>query len=202
MQKEVDMVVIGITGGIGSGKSTILDYFRKLELFCVVEADKLAHGLMQPGEKAYHEIVKIFGTGILDETGTIDRAKLGAVVYADPEALAKLNAIVHPAVKEYIIRDIEIHRNGNTRFYVIEAALLIEDGYRAICDELWYIFTDQEERIRRLVAGRGGSREKWERVIANQSPESYYRANCDVVIDNGKDVDHMKDQVKKALQRF
>lgn len=196
------MIVIGITGGIGSGKSTLLSYFRQMDGACVVEADSLAHRLMQPGEGAYERIVDCFGEDILDAEGAIDREKLGKVVYTAPEALSKLNGIVHPAVKEYILRDIELHREKGTEYYVIEAALLIEDGYRAICDTLWYVYTEREERIRRLIAGRGGDREKWERVIANQSSEEYYRENCDVVIDNGKDAEWMEVQVKKALEHF
>lgn len=196
------MIVIGITGGIGSGKSTLLSYFRQMDGACVVEADSLAHRLMQPGEGAYERIVDCFGEDILDAEGAIDREKLGKVVYTAPEPLSKLNGIVHPAVKEYILRDIELHREKGTEYYVIEAALLIEDGYRAICDTLWYVYTEREERIRRLIAGRGGDREKWERVIANQSSEEYYRENCDVVIDNGKDAEWMEVQVKKALEHF
>lgn len=196
------MIVIGITGGIGSGKSTLLSYFRQMDGACVVEADSLAHRLMQPGEGAYERIVDCFGEDILDAEGAIDREKLGKVVYTAPEALSKLNGIVHPAVKEYILRDIELHREKGTEYYVIEAALLIEDGYRAICDTLWYVYTEREERIRRLIAGRGGDREKWERVIANQSSEEYYRENCDVVIDNGKDAEWMEVQVKKAIEHF
>lgn len=196
------MIVIGITGGIGSGKSTLLAYFRQMDGTCVVEADRLAHRLMQPGEGAYERIVECFGEDILGAEGCIDRAKLGQTVYADPKALASLNAIVHPAVKQHILRDIEIQRNRDMRYYVIEAALLIEDGYRRICDTLWYIYTEREERIRRLIDGRGGDREKWERVIANQSSEEYYRENCDVEIDNGRGTEWMAAQVKKALEHF
>ena len=134
--------------------------------------------------------------------GTIDRASLGKLVFSNAEALKCLNGIVHPAVKEYIIKDIEEKNiEGKTAFYIIEAALLIEDGYKEICDELWYIYVKEEERIHRLLAGRGGTSEKWERVIANQSSDAYYREYCDVVIDNGEDLEKTANIMKGLLSK-
>lgn len=194
------MRVIGITGGIGTGKSTILNVMKEQFGAYVLEADKLAHQLMEPGKIAYRKIVDIFGKDVLKEDCRIDREKLGGIVFQDPEALNRLNGIVHPAVKEYILQDIEAKkREGQIDYYVIEAALLIEDGYRLICDELWYIHTDREERINRLISGRGGNREKWEQVISSQSGEAFYRDNCDVVIDNGKNLKNTINMVKDLL---
>lgn len=103
-------------------------------------------------------------------------------------------------MKQHILQDIEARKKeGNVKYYVIEAALLIEDGYKTICDELWYIYTEKEERIRRLIAGRGGSREKWEHVIGNQSSDDYYRTNCDYVIDNGRGFEYTINIVKELL---
>lgn len=194
------MRVIGITGGIGTGKSTVLNVMKEQFGAYVLEADKLAHRLMEPGQTAYRKIVDTFGTAVLSEDRTIDRGRLGDIVFQEPEALKRLNSIVHPAVKEYILQDIEEKkREGRIDYYVIEAALLIEDGYRLICDELWYIHTEREERINRLISGRGGSREKWEQVIASQSEEAFYRDNCDVVIDNGKNLKNTINMVKVLL---
>lgn len=194
------MRVIGITGGIGTGKSTVLNLLRDNYNAYIVETDKLAHKLMLPGEMAYQEIVKCFGKDILQEDGAIDRGILGGIVFSDSQKLNQLNSIVHPAVKEYILQDIKHKRNEKeVPYYVIEAALLIEDGYKAICDELWYIYAEKEERIRRLLAGRGGSREKWEQIIENQSPEEYYRTNCDVIINNGTNLENTINIVKDLL---
>lgn len=194
------MRVIGITGGIGTGKSTILNLLRDNYNAYIVETDKLAHKLMLPGELVYQEIVKCFGEDILQEDGVIDRGILGGIVFSDSQKLNQLNSIVHPAVKEYILQDIKHKRNEKeVPYYVIEAALLIEDGYKAICDELWYIYAKKEERIRRLVAGRGGSREKWEQIIENQSPEEYYRTNCNVTINNGTNLENTINIVKDLL---
>ncbi len=194
------MKIIGITGGIGTGKSTVLNFLKQEYNAYIVEADRLAHELMLPGEAAYRQITDIFGTAILSTDGTIDRNRLGTIVFGDAEALRKLNAVIHPAVKQHILQDIEARKKeGNVKYYVIEAALLIEDGYKTICDELWYIYTEREERIRRLIAGRGGSREKWEHVIGNQSSDDYYYANCDYVIDNGRGFEYTINIVKELL---
>ncbi len=194
------MKIIGITGGIGTGKSTVLNLLKQEYNAYIVEADRLAHELMLPGEAAYYQITDIFGTDILSTDGTIDRNRLGAIVFRDAEALRKLNAVIHPAVKQHILQDIEAKKKeGNAQYYVIEAALLIEDGYKTICDELWYIYTEREERIRRLIAGRGGSREKWEHVIGNQSSDDYYRMNCDYVVDNGRGFEYTINIVKELL---
>lgn len=196
----MSMRVIGITGGIGTGKSTVLNVLKEQFGAYVLEADRLAHKLMEPGETAYQQIVDSFGKIILGDDNTIDRGKLGGIVFNDAEALKRLNAIVHPAVKEYILQDIDAKRQEEkTDYYVIEAALLIEDGYRSICDELWYIHTDREERINRLVTGRGGSREKWEQVIASQSEEAFYRNHCDIIIDNGTNLQNTINVVKYNL---
>lgn len=194
-----DMRVIGITGGIGTGKSTILRIMEEMGAY-VLEADSLAHNLMEPGQPAYIRITEFFGSDIIREDGTIDRGRLGQLVFQNPEALERLNGIVHPAVKEFILRDIEEKKkSGKVRWYVIEAALLIEDGYRLVCDELWYIYAEKEVRIERLLSGRGGTREKWEQVMANQSADEFYRANCDVVIDNGNNLKKTINMVKDLL---
>ena len=200
-KKEVgSMRIIGITGGIGTGKSTVLHMMEREVGVYIVETDRLAHTLMEPGQKAYEKIVDTFGTQILSEDGTIDRASLGKIVFGDARKLEQLNAIVHPAVKEYIMTDIDTkQKSGEVRFYVIEAALLIEDGYKAICDELWYIYVDREERIRRLIAGRGGERAKYEAVMENQATEDYYMENCDVVIHNEESLEKTANVVKELL---
>lgn len=195
------MRVIGITGGIGSGKSAVLNLLEQTYGAYIVETDKLAHQLMEPGQTAYKRIVDEFGTGILAEDGKINRTILGNIVFCDTTALNTLNGIVHPAVKEHILRDIERKKQEQVSIYVIEAALLIEDGYKAICDELWYVYVEQEERIRRLLLGRGGNREKWEQIIESQSSEMYYRSNCDVVIDNSKNIKITADIVKELLSK-
>lgn len=196
------MKVIGITGGIGTGKSTILNILEKEYGAFIVETDKLAHQLMSPGEHAYQSIVETFGEDILCDDKTIHRGKLGSIVFNNKAMLCELNEIVHPAVKQYILEDIELkNKQGYVEYYVIEAALLIEDGYKAICDEIWYIYASQDVRIRRLIEGRGGDEKKWLQVIANQSSEDYYRRHCDVTIDNGDSVEKTIVTIKELLKK-
>ncbi|MDE6434508.1 MAG: dephospho-CoA kinase [Lachnospiraceae bacterium] len=196
------MRIIGITGGIGTGKSTILHLLEEKYQAYIVETDKLAHELMKPGCFAYNKIVEHFGMKILLEDKNIDRTKLGGIVFHDERERIALNDIVHPVVKQYIIADIENkRREGFVKIYVIEAALLIEDGYKDICDELWYIHVEKEERIKRLLAGRGESRKKWEAVIESQSSEEFYKKNCEKIVDNSKNLEKTADIVNDLLYK-
>lgn len=195
------MKVIGITGGIGCGKSAVLNYLEENGEY-VIEADKLAHRLMSKGEDAYNKIIDAFGTDILNAEGEIDRVVFREVVFSDENALKKLNLIVHPAVKDYIINDIKQKRDSHKyNFYFIEAALLIQDGYKSICDEIWYVYADVETRLDRLVWGRGGDRKFYKNVIANQEKDDYYRDNSDVVIDNSKDITLTQNTLKVLLNK-
>jgi len=190
------MKIIGITGGIGTGKSTVLNILKSEYNAYVVETDRLAHQLMEKDMPAYCKIIELFGDDILDSNNEIDRSKLGPIVFSNPDKLQQLNEIVHPAVKNYIIEDIANKKKESTiSYYVIEAALLLEDGYKEICDEIWGIHVTLETRIQRLIEGRGGNREKWETVIMNQSSEEYYRENCDAIIENNGDPKETKEQL-------
>ena len=178
------MKIIGITGGIGAGKSCVLREIEVLDGTFVIEADKLAHTLLSPGHDCYTEVVSCFGKEILSEDQSIDRAVLRKLVMNSSEKLRQLNALVHPAVKKYIVDDIEKKRDLGYKYYVIEAALLIQDGYRNICDEIWYIYADKDLRIDRLLKSRGYSRQTAEEFIKNQPEDEYFIENSDRVIDN------------------
>ncbi len=181
------MFVLGITGGIGAGKSLVLSIIDDEFDAYIVEADKLAHKLMLKGENAYSQIIDTFGDEILDpDSEQIDRSILGKLVLSDKEKLSRLNAIMHPAVKKYIIDDIKLKEDAGTKLYVIEAALLIQDGYKSICDEIWYISTDREVRIQRLIESRGYSREKAEAFLLNQPSDEFFEINSDKIIKNNE----------------
>ena len=196
-----DMKIIGITGGIGSGKSVCLSILEKDFGAYIVQADQVAHLLMEPGEDTFDRIVGTFGDGILND-GRIDRGKLGAIVMSDETKLGQLNSIVHPAVKDYILQDIENRRDDGVRIYVLEAALLIQDGYKQICDEIWFIHTDKDIRVRRLREGRGYSEEKAISFMNNQPDDDFFMGNCDRVINNNSDADAMKILLDHELQRL
>ena len=144
------MKIIGITGGIGSGKTAVLDIMQRDYGAFIMEADALAHRLMEPGQISYNDIVEHFGRDILDEDSRIDRAKLSAVVFSDQKQLDILNSITHPNVKKAILESMEEQKKSGCRLYVLEAALLIQDGYLDICDEMWYVYADVSKRIERL----------------------------------------------------
>ncbi|MCR4845803.1 MAG: dephospho-CoA kinase [Eubacterium sp.] len=188
------MKVIGITGGIGSGKSRVLDILSDRYSAYVVEADKVAKKLMLPGNEVYNKVVRCFGRDILSaDNHEIDAKKLGSLVMNDTASLEKLNSIVHPAVKEYILRDIKAQRDNGVDYYIIEAALLIQDNYTEICDEIWAVITDKETRISRLMSDRGYSRKKAEDFIKNQPDELFYKNGSNrIIMNNGTIFDLIK----------
>ena len=178
------MKVIGITGGIGTGKSRVLEYMKTEFSAVVCQADEVAKKLQQPGEECYGPIVEYFGKSILDKDEKIDRGRLGAIVFADRKKLTVLNQIVHPRVKNHILKEIEAERSAGTRLFVIEAALLIQDHYDMICDELWYIYANARVRRERLKKNRHYSDEKIDAILSAQDSEEIYRKGCKYVIDN------------------
>lgn len=187
-----NMKVIGITGGIGSGKSVLLKVLEEDYSAFVVEADKVAHEIMTPGHQEYEAIVAEFGKEILGEDGFIDRNSLSKRVIGNDMKLAKLNSIVHPGVKNYIKDSINRKRDEGVKLYVIEAALLIQDGYKEICDEIWFVYADRETRIKRLMAGRGYTREKAESFMDVQPDDQFFIDNTDRIIDNNGSIESIK----------
>lgn len=196
------MKVIGITGGVGAGKSEILKYLKEKHGAVVIEADKVGHLLMEPGGACYYSIVEKFGSSILNGDQTINRGKLGKIVFADEGLLAELNKIIHPRVKSHIVSEIAKERAYHrTKYFVVEAALLIEDHYDVICDEMWYIHTDASVRAERLKETRGYDDEKITSICANQKSPEEFRSACQVVIDNSGDLAGTQKQIDKQLGR-
>ena len=195
------MKMIGITGGVGSGKSRVLSYIEETFDCVICQADHVAWDLQKPGEKGYLEIVKHFGNGILNEDGTICRPELGKIVFSDEKELEVLNGIMHPAVKEAIREKISVEAKKGTRLFVLEAALLIEDHYDVICDEMWYIHTDASIRAKRLKETRGYDEERIAGIMANQKSPEEFRSECDAVIDNSGDLAYTYEQIDKQLGR-
>ena len=196
------MKVIGITGGVGAGKSEILKYLKEKYKAVVIEADKVGHLLMEPGGACYYSIVEKFGSSILNGDQTINRTKLGKVVFADEALLKELNKIIHPRVKSHIVSEIAKERAYHrTNYFVVEAALLIEDHYDVVCDELWYIHTEESVRAKRLKEARGYDDEKSASICANQKSPAEFRSACQVVIDNSGDLADTYRQIEEQLGR-
>lgn len=200
--KENGMKFIGITGGVGAGKSKILDYLASKPAVRVMLADEIAHDLMKTGTDCYKKLYECFGNeDIYCEDGNFDRPKLAAVIFADDAKRERLNGIVHPAVKEYVKQQLDEERSaGALKLLVLEAALLIEEHYDEICDELWYIDTSRENRRARLKASRGYSDAKVDQIFASQLSEVAYRRHCSVVIDNNGSPEDTFTQIDEALR--
>lgn len=196
------MKVIGITGGVGAGKSEILRYLKEKHGARVIEADKVGHLLMEPGGACYYSIVEKFGSSILNGDQTINRGKLGKIVFADTALLDALNKIIHPKVKSYIVSEIAKEKAYHrTNLFVVEAALLIEDHYDVICDELWYIHTDAQVRAKRLKETRGYDDQKIADIMANQKSPEEFSSACQVVIDNSGELAYTCEQIDRQLGR-
>lgn len=198
---RLEMKFIGITGGVGAGKSEILSYLKKQQNIRVMLADEIAHELMEPGTACYQTIKDHFrGEDIYLPGGGFDRGKLAAVIFADEEKRTRMNEIVHPAVRQYVKEVWEQEqKRGTLDFLFLEAALLIEEHYDEICNELWYIYTREDIRRERLMASRGYSTEKVDRIFASQLTEKVYREHCRVVIDNNGSVEETFAQIDRAL---
>lgn len=189
-------MVIGLMGGVGSGKSTVLNYLKEKYGAYIIQTDHIAKEIMEPGSLAFDEIKKEFPTVIFD--GIIDSQKLAQIVFNDKSALEKLNSITHPAtIKESINRV----KESNSKYIVVESALLIGTGIEQYCDELWFVFCNMETRIQRLINSRGYSREKAETIIANQMSDDEFKKHSDVIIDNSGGEKLTYEQIEKLMRK-
>ena len=195
------MQVIGITGGVGAGKSVILEYLKGNYKVRNLEADRIAEMLMKPGTECYDKLMKFLPVEIYNDDETINRSKLAEKLFESPKLRQEVNQVVHPAVKAYIQERIEEQRQMRILDYVIiEAALLIEDHYDKICDEIWYVYATEEVRRQRLLDSRGYTPAKIEQIFESQMPEEEYRAHCQVVIDNNGTKEEAFYQVAQVIK--
>ncbi len=194
------MKVIGITGGVGAGKSEVMNFIAENSRSCILKADEAAHEIEKKGQDCYRELVELLSEDILGPDGEIDKAAMAAKIFSDEGFREKVNGIIHPAVKAYILRRIEEEKNrGEADFFFIEAALLIEERYDLICDELWYIYADEDVRRKRLKISRGYSDEKIDNIIRSQCTDETFRKYCRVVIDNNGDIEDTGKQILEAI---
>ena len=189
------MKVISITGGVGSGKSEVLRILKEEFGAQIIIADEVAHQLMETGKKGYKKVVEALGTSFLNADGSIERKKLAAVIFNDKEAIEKMNSIIHPLVWKEIQYDIA---HSDKEIIVVEAALFDEE-HNAMFDEIWYVYTSRENRIRRLMASRGYSEEKCLEIMSNQASEDEYRKLTKHVLDNNGTVEELCGQIAAFL---
>ncbi len=208
--------LIGLTGNIACGKSTVLDLLRERGAQ-VIDADRVTHELQAPGQPVYHAIVAEFGSGILSApAGPLDRRALGAIVFADPAALRRLEQIVHPAVRERIMSWLKGVGAGSWEMgdgecqlptpisqlpvAVIDAIKLLEGGWKQICDAIWVVTCTPEQQLERLISTRGMREDEARARIAAQPPQAAKVAQADVMIDNSGTLEATRQQIEAAWQ--
>ncbi len=176
--------IIGLTGGIGAGKSTVAAFLTELGAR-VIDADRIGHEVYRPGSEGFARVAEAFGPGVVGADGAIDRRALGALVFADPAARARLNALVHPLIAAEVGRRIAAARaEGFDGPLVVEAAVLLEAGWRPLVDRVWAVSTRREHAVARVMAARGLTREEVERRLDAQMSDAERRRHADLVIEN------------------
>ncbi len=198
------MKVIGLTGGIGSGKSTVSGFLAELGA-AIIDADKVGHEALKPNTEAWREVVVAFGKGILDSDGSIDRGKLGEIVFGDPQALARLNQIVHPRISALVKAQIEHYRRRGEKVVVLEAPLLLEAGRPSLADEVdevWVTIAPQATVLKRLEKKHGLSLEQALARIRSQMPPQEKVKQADVVIDTDCRLDELEAKIRELWQKL
>ena len=188
------MLVIGLTGGIGTGKSEVARLLQSLGA-AVISADEVGHEAYAPNSESWREVVDTFGKEILQPSGEIDRQKLGAIVFSDPQQLEKLNAIMHPRMARMVADRIQVLRDQGASTVVVEAALLFEAGWDSLVDEVWTTDSSVESVVERLQARNGMDEKEARRRIDSQMDPAERIERSDLVVDNSSDVSALEQTV-------
>ncbi len=195
------MKFIGITGGIGAGKSTVLSLLKENFNCKVLLADEVAADLMRAGKECFEAVVALpWPESIVGPDGQINRPLMAKLMFADDELRISVNNIVHPAVEKEVLNQVEEERKKhNIEYFFFEAALLIECGYGKLVDEMWYIYADENVRTKRLMESRGYGVERIKNTIMSQRSDASFREHADRVIDNSGDKEQTLLQLRHIL---
>lgn len=193
--------IIGLTGGIASGKSTVSNILKELSI-PVIDADEEARLAVNKGEKAYNDIVAYFGEEVLMEDGSIDRPKLGGIIFPNPEKRAVLNSIVHPAVREKMQQKKEHYISLGERIIVLDIPLLFESKLTQLIDKVIVVYVDEQTQLERLMSRNGYTIEEAKSRIASQLPLKDKRNLADYVIDNNGSIEETRKQLLDILRKF
>ena len=197
------MKFIGITGGVGAGKSKVLKFIKSHYPCEIYLADEVAHLVKEPGTECYRALVELLGTEVLTGDGQIDRRLMADRIFKDPGLLQKVNDIIHPAVRIWLLQKYEeAKQKEEVELFFVEAALLIECGYGELVDEMWYVYAEESVRYARLAETRGYSEEKIGQIMGRQLSEEVFRRNCDFMIDNSGSFEETCRQIEKKLEAF
>ena len=191
------MIVIGLTGGIGSGKSEVTRMLKDLGTE-IIDADRVGHEAYLPNTETYDKLVAEFGDDILRTDGAIDRKKLGARIFAEPEARERLNAIVHPRMYTMIDERIQRLREQGATAVVLDAAILIEAGWQSLVDEVWVVAASEEMVVQRIGQRNGLPAEQVRQRIRAQITSEERARHAAVVIDNSRGLDELSAQVQEV----
>ncbi len=201
------MRVIGVTGGVGAGKSMVLEILKSEYGARLLSADEIGRELMEPEGACFTPVIEMFGKAVVRADGRLDRGKIAEQVFGDGEALERLNGIIHPAVRREIedrLRKWKNEEGGETAegecLAVLESAILFEAGYEEICGEIWYVYASDETRIRRLTESRGYTRERCLKVMESQMGEQELRSRASAVIDNNGSIEQVRGQIGALLK--
>jgi dephospho-CoA kinase len=192
--------ILGLTGNIACGKTTVGQMLRELGADVYVDADQVVHDLYAPGKPLVQELARTFGPKVVSAQGGVDRRVLGDLVFNDPAKLAQLEAIVHPMVRDALVD--AMRRMPENGIGVLDAVKLVESGYGPLCHGLWLVVCPQEQQLKRLMTTRGLNKRDARARIEAQAPADAKRALATEVIVNSGSLDELRRQVTAAWQRF
>jgi dephospho-CoA kinase len=191
------VLVVGLTGGIATGKSTVAAMFAARGA-AIVDADRIAHALQEPAQRCHRQIVETFGSGVLDEAGRIDRGRVGARVFADASARRRLEAIMHPAIREACEDEIRAAEAAGRKICIVDAALILETGRRDRFHKIVVVAAPEDVQVDRLARSRGLTPAEARQRLSSQWPTAAKAALADFVIDNGGDLASTEEQVARV----
>ncbi len=195
------MKVIGLTGGIGSGKSTVSQFLAELGAV-ILNADEIGHEAFKPDTETWRQVVAAFGRQIVTPDGNIDRKKLGNMVFDNAESLSQLNQIMHPRMYDMVKAQLEEYRQQKTRTVVLEAPLLLEAGWTSLVDEVWVTTAPEATVLKRLKERSGMSQAESLARIRSQLSSAERVRQADVIINTDCDLDELRSRVKELWQRL
>jgi len=194
-------LIIGLTGSIASGKSTISSMFADFHI-PVIDADKLAREEVETGEKAYEEIIAVFGQEILQADKTLNRKKLGSIIFADEQKRKTLNNIVHPAIREEMIRRKDVYIEAGEKCVVLDIPLLFESKLTGFADKTLVVYVDEDVQLERLMARDESTEKEAKQRIQSQIPVKQKADLADAVIDNNGTKQQSREQLEKLLRKW
>ena len=195
------MKIIGLTGGISSGKSTVSQFLAELGAV-IINADEIGHEAFKPDTELWHAVVSAFGKQIIASDGAIDREKLGAIVFSNPEALARLNRLMHPRMRDMVKAQLEEYQRQEVSVVILEAPLLLEAGWTSLVDEIWVATAPKATVLKRLKERTGLSESESLARLRSQLPAKERLKHADVVIDTDCSLGELKARVKQLWQEL